>query len=357
MTNDSCILIVDDELGPREALRMILRDNYRVTVAASGKEALDCFAGKEYDLVILDIRMPDINGVDLLAEIKKKAPETEVVMITAYASVETATKALRYGALDYLIKPFDRASVLNVVEKGLSRRSNTRGMRDKLKELQLANKTLEKEVEYAYKNIQGHYSETVSSLVAAVDAKDAYTKGHQERIARFAQLIGQKIGCSAEETELIKQAAILHDIGKIGVPEAILMKQDALTDEEYEIIKKHPVIGAKILSPVQFLKEVVPLVFFHHERFDGTGYPRGLKGSQIPLSARVICIADAVDAMLSQRPYSRAKTVEKVKEELLRCSGTQFDPQLVDVIIKNDLLSVYLLLVETHEASSSSSDG
>ncbi len=339
--NNPHILIVDDELGPREALRMILRDDYQIAVAASGKEALNCFEKMEYDLVILDIRMPDCNGVDLLAQVKKKAPDTEVVMITAYASVETAMKALRHGALDYLIKPFDRASVQDAVEKGLIRRHNNRVIKSNLKELQLANKTLEAEVEFAYKNIQSHYSETVSSLVAAVDAKDAYTKGHQERIAKLACLIGQTIGYSAEQLDLIQQAAILHDLGKIGVPEAILMKQDILTEEEFEIIKKHPVIGAEILSPVQFLKEVVPLVLYHHEKFDGTGYPEGLKGSQIPLSARIICIADAVDAMLSNRPYSYAKTVEKVKEELLQCSETHFDPQLVDAILKNDLLAIY----------------
>ncbi len=346
MTNNPQILIVDDELGPREALRMILRDNYQVAVAASGKEALDCFEKKEYDLIILDIRMPDFNGVDLLAKMKQKAPDTEVVMITAYASVETATKALRYGALDYLIKPFDRAAVQDVVEKGLMRRHNNRDIKSKLKELQLANKTLEEEVEFAYKNIQNHYSETVSSLVAAVDAKDAYTKGHQERIAKLAQLIGQKVGCSAEEVELIKQAAILHDLGKIGVPEAILMKRDKLSEAEFKIIKKHPVIGAEILSPVKFLKEVVPLVLYHHERFDGTGYPEGLKGLQIPLSARVICIADAVDAMLSNRPYSQAKTADEVKKELRKCSESHFDPRLVDAILKNNLIDIYVLLVK-----------
>ena len=351
MTNNSHILIVDDELGPREALRMILRDDYQVAVAASGKEALDFFDKMEYDLIILDIRMPDFNGVDLLAVMKKKAPDTEVVMITAYASVETATKALRYGALDYLIKPFDRSAVQDVVEKGLMRRHNNRGIKSKLKELQLANKTLEEEVEFAYKNIQNHYSETVSSLVAAVDAKDAYTKGHQERIAKLALLIGQKVGCTEEELGLIKQAAILHDLGKIGVPEAILMKKDRLTDLEFEIIKKHPVIGAEILSPVQFLKNVIPLVLYHHEKFDGTGYPEGLKGFQIPLSARVICIADAVDAMLSNRPYSRAKTVEAVKEELLQCSMTHFDPQLVNTVLKNNLLDVYMLLIKEDQYS------
>ena len=346
MKNNSNILIVDDELGPREALRMILRDDYQVAVAASGKEALDFFGKKEYDLIIMDIMMPDYNGVELLAEMKKKAPDTEVVMITAYASVETATKALRYGALDYLIKPFDRSAVQDVVQKGLLRRHNNRGIKSKLHELQLTNKTLEEEVEFAYKNIQSHYSETVSSLVAAVDAKDAYTKGHQERIAKLAQLIGANAGCSAEELELIKQAAILHDIGKIGVPEAILMKKDKLTDEEFEIIKKHPIIGAEIISPVQFLKKVVPLVLYHHEKFDGTGYPEGLKGLQIPLSARVICIADAVDAMLSNRPYSQAKSVALVKEELSRCSQTHFDPQLVETVIKNNLIDIYVLLVK-----------
>lgn len=350
MAHDANILIVDDELGPRESLRMILRDDYQVAVVASGKDALASFEKTEYDLVILDIRMPDMNGVDLLAEIKKKAPETEVIMITAYASVETATKALRYGALDYLIKPFNRAAVQEVVAKGLIRRDNNRGIKSKLKELQLANKTLEDEVEYIYKNIQSHYAETISSLVAAVDAKDAYTKGHQERISKLSLIIGQHVGCSEDELGLIRQAAILHDIGKIGVPESILMKEDVLTDQEYDIIKKHPLIGAEILSPVQFLKGVVPLVLYHHEKFDGTGYPMGLKGSQIPLSARVICIADAVDAMLSNRPYSHAKTVEKVKEELLRCSETQFDPQIVDTILKNDLLAVYLLLVEEQQS-------
>ena len=341
MGNDRSILIVDDELGPREALRMILRDHYQVSVAASGKEALDCFTRSEYDLVILDIRMPDINGVDLLADLKKIAPDTEVVMITAYASVETATKAMRYGAFDYLIKPFDRSSVYNAVEKGLVRRDNNRLVKSKMKELQLANKTLEAEVEYAYKNIQSHYAETVSSLVAAVDAKDAYTKGHQERIARLAQLIGEAMGLPAGELDLIRQAAILHDIGKIGVPESILMKRNALTEEEYEIIKKHPVIGAEILSPVQFLKEVVPLVLYHHERFDGLGYPEGLKGTQIPLCARVICVADAIDAMLSDRPYSDKKTLEMIKEELVRHADTQFDPQIVEVILKKDLLAAY----------------
>jgi putative nucleotidyltransferase with HDIG domain len=333
------ILVVDDELGPREALRMILRDEYEVVTADNGKQALDYLDVSEFDLVILDIRMPDINGIELLAEVKKKAPETEVVMITAYASVDTATNALRNGALDYLIKPFDCSSVKEVVEKGLSRRTTSTAIRNRLNELQVVNDSLKEEIERAYNNIQKHYLETVRSLVAAIDAKDSYTKGHQERVAMFTMILGEEMGLSAMEMDLLQQAAILHDIGKIGVPEHILRKPSTLTFEEFKVIKQHPVIGAEIISPVEFLKEAVPIVLHHHEKFDGTGYPEGIKGLQIPCSARIIAVADAIDAMLSQRPYAPAKTVEQVREQLRLCSGTQFDPKIAETALKIDLPS------------------
>lgn len=339
LTERSKILVVDDELGPREALRMILQDDYEVSTASSGDQALEFLSRLEYDLVILDIRMPDMNGIDLLAEVKKIVPDTEVVMITAYASVDTATNALRYGALDYLIKPFDRKSVIDVVQKGLSRRANSRTVKNRLQELQLANKALVDEIERASRNIQRHFLETVSSLVAAVDAKDSYTKSHQKRVVMFALLLGAELGLSVRQMGLLQQAAILHDIGKIGVPESILRKEQPLTVEEFNIIKQHPVIGAEIISPVQFLKEAVPMVLHHHERFDGTGYPDGIKGLAIPLGARLIAVADAIDAMLSDRPYAVAKTIAEVREQLRIYSGTQFDPQLVEIALRLDLPS------------------
>ncbi|MEW6540034.1 MAG: HD domain-containing phosphohydrolase [Bacillota bacterium] len=339
MAKPSKILVVDDELGPREALRLILQDHYEIATAQNGHQALDHLSDREFDLVIMDIRMPGINGIDLLAEAKKKAPDTEVVMITAYASVETAASALRHGALDYLIKPFDRKSVMEVVQKGLSRRAESRKIKGRLEELQLANQALRHEIERASINIQRHYLETVRSLVAAIDAKDSYTKSHQERVVMFAMLLGAELGLSAREIGLIQQAAVLHDIGKIGVPEQILLKKEFLTIEEYDIIKQHPVIGAEIISPVQFLSEVVPIVLHHHERFDGNGYPDGLKGLVIPVGARILAVADAVDAMLSERPYAPAKSVAKVQEQLRLCSGTQFDPQLVKIALKIDLPS------------------
>ncbi|MEW6457968.1 HD-GYP domain-containing protein [Candidatus Desulforudis audaxviator] len=318
---------------------MILQDHYEISTAQNGHQALDYLSKNEFDLVILDIRMPDVNGIDLLAEVKKKVPETEVVMITAYASVDTAASALRLGALDYLIKPFDRKAVMEVVEKGLSRRAESRKIRSRLDELQLANKTLRREIEKAFVNIQRHYLETVRSLVAAIDAKDSYTKSHQERVVMFAMLLGAELGLSAGEIDVLRQAAVLHDIGKIGVPEQILRKPEHLISEEFDIIRQHPVIGAEIISPVRFLSEVVQIVLHHHERFDGTGYPDGLKGAEIPLGARILAVADAVDAMLSDRPYARARTVAEVREELRRCSGTQFDPQLVKIALKIDLPS------------------
>jgi len=340
LTHVPKILVVDDELGPREALRMILRDDYDVVTADNGYQAMDYLVDSDYDLVILDIRMPDMNGIELLAEVKKKAPETEVVMITAYASVDTATNALRNGALDYLIKPFDISAVKEVVEKGLSKRTSSTAIKNRLSELQVVNDSLKDKIELAYNNIQKHYLETVSSLVAAIDAKDSYTKGHQERVAVFTMILGKEMGLSAEEIDLLKQAAILHDIGKIGVPEHILRKPGSLTNEEFEAIKQHPVIGAQILSPVEFLKEAVPIVRHHHEKYDGTGYPDGIKGMQIPKSARIIAVADSVDAMLSERPYTPAKTVEQVREQLRICSGTQFDPKIAEAALKIDLPSM-----------------
>ncbi len=341
ITNKSKILVVDDELGPRESLRMILKDEYEVITAANGSQALEHLEDSEFALIILDIRMPGISGIELLKKVKEKAPSTEVVMITAYASVDTATKALRLGALDYLIKPFDQAAVLDVVQKGISRRNESRSIKKRLSDLQLANKSLEAQVEESYNNIQKHFEETINSLVAAVDAKDSYTKGHQERVAELVYMIGEIMGMDEEDLVVLQKAATLHDIGKIGVDESVLRKPGNLCREEYDMVKKHPVIGAEILSPVKFLGEVIPLVLHHHEYYDGSGYPLGLKGEEIPLGARIIAVADAVDAMLRERPYAPRKTVFETCEELRRVSGTQLDPKMVEAVLDRNLVQIY----------------
>lgn len=335
------VLVVDDELGPRESLRMILKDDYQVAVAENGNQAIDCLNQSEFDLIILDIRMPDINGIDLLKKVKEIAPATEAIMITAYASVETATEALRYGAIDYLIKPFELSSVRKVVGKGIAKRNESRSIKKKISDLQLANKSLEDQIESTYNRIQKHYQETIDSLVAAVDAKDSYTKGHQERVAGLVRIIGKNLNISEDDLVAIHQAALLHDIGKIGVSENILVKDGGLSDAEYDMVKKHSIIGAEILSPVKLLKEVIPLVLHHHERYDGSGYPDGLSGDEIPLGARIIAVADAIDAMSWDRPYAEAKSTAAVKEELVRVSGLQLDPEIVDVVVKKNILITY----------------
>ncbi len=338
MTEKTKILIVDDELGPRESLRMILRDNYETTVATNGQEAIHYLNEIDFDLAILDIRMPDISGIDLLRVVKEKAPETEVVMITAYASIDTATKALRAGALDYLIKPFDLASVREIVNKGITKRNNARLVEKRINDLQQVNKTLESEIASTYDSINSYYEETITSLVAAVDAKDSYTKGHQERVARLVVTIGEHVNLKADEITTLQQAAMLHDIGKIGVPEYILRKNGELSSAEYDLIKKHPIIGAEIISPVKFLKEAVPLILHHHERYDGSGYPKGLAEEDIPMGARIIAVADSIDAMLWDRPYASSKSLSDVQYELKRVSGSQLDPTLVQAALEDELI-------------------
>jgi len=337
VNKESRVLVVDDELGPRESLRMILMDEFDVVTAESAAQALEKIASHDFDVAILDIRMPDMNGIELLEKLKHDSPETEVVMITAYASVDTAASAMRYGAMDYIVKPFESVEIREAVKKGLLRRRDARFIREKVNELQLANEALEQEVSKAYQNIQRHYQETISSLIAAIDAKDSYTKGHQERAAEKAMILGKKMKLLDQELELLRQATLLHDIGKIGIPENVLMKPGPLSEEEKCLIKQHPVIGATIISPVESLHEAVSLVLHHHERVDGKGYPSGLKGSEIPMVARVISVVDAIDAMSTHRPYASAKDNYKVRKELMAGSGTQFDSQVVEAALETIL--------------------
>ena len=224
------------------------------------------------------------------------------------------------------------------MKKGLHKRFETREASKKIDELKLAKVALEEEIKITYSSIQSHYRETIESLVAAVDAKDSYTKGHQERVASLVEQIGLNMNIPLDQLEPIRQAATLHDIGKIGVEESILRKSSSLNDGEYEMVKKHSVIGADILSPATFLKEIIPLILYHHERYDGLGYPEGIVGKNIPLGARIIAVADAIDAMLWERPYAASRSIPEVEEELQSVTGTQLDPDIVRVVIGSKML-------------------
>lgn len=346
MEGKSSILVVDDEKGPREALRMILKNRYEVVTAENAIRALEFIKETTFDVAIVDIKMAGMDGLQLLRQIKEIKPEIEVILMTAYASLETARGALQYGALDYLIKPFDHKDVITTVEKGILKRGEYLKTRLEIRKLQIATNELTKEIETAKHNIENHYKSTVAALLAAIDAKDQYTRGHSERVSKFSAFLAERIGIPDEKILALEQAALIHDIGKIGIEGNILRKQGSLDRYELEEIKKHPIIGSKIISSVEFLHEMTDVVLYHHERFDGTGFPEGLRGTDIPLCSRLVSIADAVDAMLCNRPYRSALAMDHVRREISSMSGRQFDPEIVSVVLTGGVLECYLSLFD-----------
>jgi HD-GYP domain-containing protein (c-di-GMP phosphodiesterase class II) len=262
--------------------------------------------------------------------------DLEVVMITAYATVNTAREAIRHGALDYLIKPFNKSDVEKVVEKGITRRLERQWSRDRMQELQLATHNLSQQVERARTDIQKHYDGTVKALIAAIDAVDHYTRGHSERVSNFSVLLAEEVRFPSHQIVLLQQAALVHDIGKIGIESRVLRKQGNLDCQELNELKRHPLLGAEIVGPVPFMAEMVPVILHHHERYDGKGFPQGLRGEDIPLGARIVAVADAVDAMLSDRPYRNALSPQQVKIELEKEAGTQFDPHITSALIRSE---------------------
>jgi putative nucleotidyltransferase with HDIG domain len=332
--NREKILIIDDELAPRESIRMVLKDLYAVSTAAGAHEGLDIMIKNPVDLVVMDIRMPRMDGITALQEIKKKHPDTEVVLLTAYASLETARDAIRFGAFDYLIKPFDKDDVLLIVEKGLKKRRANTGLKMERDILLDRASYLEDQVSKARNNIMTCYEGTVNALILTIDAKDHYTYNHSNRVSQLSSQLARELRVPDKIIKEIENAASIHDIGKIGIEEHILKKNGKLTPDEYTEMKKHPVIGVRIVQSVPFLEDAIPVIHHHHERYDGNGYPEGLKGEQIPLSSRIVMVADAVDAMMRARPYREALTIDNVMSELRDNAETQFDPEVVDIILK-----------------------
>lgn len=320
-TRKATVLVVDDEHGIREALRMLLKDAYTVLLANSGRAAIQMLGENKdsIDLIFSDIKMPELDGIGFLRQAKAAHPQIEIVMVTAYPSMETALAALRHGAFDYIVKPFDRKEILSAVERGLDRRRSFLANRQILEDLR--------------EGMARNYIGTTEALIQTIDAKDSYTRGHSERVAKLVGLLGQMLGLPDSQRNILTLLSRLHDIGKIGVSEPILRKPAPLTPDEWAQMKQHPAIGFHILQPVEFLREELPVVLHHHERFDGRGYPHGLKGKDIPLGARMIAVFDAYDAMISERAYMPRKTPERAVQELRTFAGTQFDPDLVEPAI------------------------
>ncbi|KPJ63145.1 MAG: hypothetical protein AMS15_01480 [Planctomycetes bacterium DG_23] len=314
------LLVVDDEIGARESLKLILKDTYDVLTAESAQEGLRKMRGEDVDLILTDIRMPGISGLEFLKLVKTWYPGVEVILVTAYPDSKTTLKALKEGALDYIIKPFNQWEVIGAVKKAIDKRDQVIHTARTLELLKAA--------------IQENYETTTKALIAAIDAKDSYTGGHSQRVSKLYTIVAKNLNLSPEDVNLYSHAGYLHDIGKIGVSERVLLKPGPLTKAEWLEVQQHPVIGSRIIEPVKFLRKALRIVLHHHERFDGSGYPNGLKKYEIPLEARLLSIFDAYDAMTSARPYRGAYDHKKALEIISSEAGRQFDPELVPVTVE-----------------------
>lgn len=322
------ILLVDDEEMIRRLLSQKLSaEGYRCEQAANAEQALEKLKGDSIELVILDIKMPGKSGVEFLPEIKAKYPDTAVIMATAISDASTAINCMKAGAYDYVTKPFNLDEVSFSVRRALEKRR-----------LELENRDyqqhLEQKVEEQSQKIRASFFNAVTALAYALEAKDVYTSGHSQRVTEISVAIAERLELPEESIEKIRLAGLVHDIGKIGVREVVLNKPGSLTDEEFEHVRLHSETGERILKPIVDDEEILKAVRHHHERYDGTGYPDGLKGEQVPRLARIIAVADTFDAMTSERPYRKALTKEVACAEVERCRGTQFDPQAADAFLE-----------------------
>jgi putative nucleotidyltransferase with HDIG domain len=339
------ILVVDDELQVREIIsRYLISQDYECATACDGNDALSKIDAEQFDLVLLDIKMPGKSGIEILRELQVKYPDTATIMVTAIADIDMGIESMRNGAYDYLIKPIDFNMLALSIERALGRRR-----------LILENKEyrshLEKKIKEQTDKIQQSFIGAIHALVQALEAKDAYSKGHSELVAEIAVATAKELGMPEEKIEKIRLAALLHDIGQIGVSESVLHKRNNLTAEEYENMKSHCMLGKQILQPIIKDDEILDIIVHHHERYDGTGYPEGLSAAQLSKEAMVLATAEAYATKLSQdamassaadtraamhleHPHRQALSLQTIKAEFENEREKQFDPLVVDALFK-----------------------
>lgn len=328
-TSRQCVLVVDDDnMNLRFAQRM-LGSYYDVSCVSSGKAALEYLKTSTPALALLGLHMPEMNGFQLLEQIRllPDGDKLPVVFLTADNDRETEIQVFKAGALDYIQKPF----VADVLLHRLNRILDLKRLQDSLQE-EVEKRTAE--LSDSRRKVANLSLQVVTTLASTIDAKDKYTNGHSRRVAKYSRELGRRMGKTPSELEEIYFIAMLHDIGKIGIPDAIINKTSRLTDSEYGVIKAHPSIGAEILKNISEMPNMEIGAHWHHERYDGTGYPDGLKGDAIPEIARIIAVADAYDAMTSRRSYRSALPQAVVRAEIERGRGLQFDPQIADLMLE-----------------------
>jgi putative nucleotidyltransferase with HDIG domain len=328
------ILVVDDEEAIREVVSTMLESKgYHCTAVSNGRAAQDQVKRTTPDLVLSDMIMPEMDGIKLLDWLRQYDPEVPVIMVTAIHDISTALEAIRRGAYDYILKPFEKDQLFLGVGRALQHRRLVMENRTYQRNLEQLVEERTAQLTGALAQLEQSYDDTLEALGSALDLKDAETEGHCQRVTAFCISIAKAMPVPDHYLPVLARAAFLHDIGKMAIPDGILRKPGPLTDEEKQIMRKHCEIGYNMLIRIPFLRAAAEIVLAHQEFYDGSGYPRALKAEQIPLGARIFTIADSLDAMISDRPYRKALPLSHAREEIRRCSGTQFDPKVVDVFL------------------------
>jgi putative nucleotidyltransferase with HDIG domain len=329
------ILAVDDEPHVRSMIGATLeRQGFDVQLAASGREAMEILERGTFDLVLTDIVMQDGNGIALLDRIHGQQPQLPVVMVTAIHDISVAIDSMRRGAYDYLLKPFEREHLVSTVKRALDHRQALQDSHNYQQNLEQVVTARTEMLRQAMENLEHSYDVTLEALGDALDLRDSETEGHSKRVTAYTIALARAMGISPSQIKIIARGAFLHDIGKMAIPDDILRKPGKLTEEEQVVMREHCSRGYHMLRKIPFLSEAAEIVFSHQEHFDGSGYPSGLSGGEIPIGSRIFAIADTLDAITSDRTYRKARSFDAAREEILKHSGTQFDPNVVEVFLK-----------------------
>jgi putative nucleotidyltransferase with HDIG domain len=323
------ILIIDDQPEIRDLLRNLLSKEHECTLASSAEKALALLSEGQFHLIISDITMSGMSGLEMIPYVSKISPDTVVVVLSGLHDIESAIEALKVGAFDYITKPFNLRQVESSIKRALEHQELLVAKRCNDEHLLKLVEVRTAELHQALNSIEESYRATLKALAAALEARDHETYGHSQRVINFSLYLGQELGLDQSQMTSLEFGALLHDIGKIGVPDAILHKPAKLTEEEWVKMREHPLQGQQILRGIKFLEGASYVVAQHHEKWDGTGYPQGLKGERIDLMARIFAVADAFDAITSDRVYRAGRSYEVAAAELDKYAGCQFDPQVV----------------------------
>jgi cyclic di-GMP phosphodiesterase len=328
------VLVVDDEAAVRTLLsaRLVL-EGHECAVAADAREAEQQIAASEFHVVLCDLRMPGKSGLELMKEIRSKHPHLEFVICTGEDDVRTGIESMKLGAADYLVKPLQLDVMVTSVERAFEKRRLEIELDRHRNHLEEIVEQRTRQLQVALRRIEHTYDETLAALGGALELRDIETQGHSRRVTHYCLEMARSLHCSQDELRTIARGSFLHDIGKIGIADAILLKPDRLSEEEMAVMQTHARIGYELVCRIAFLTPAAQIVLTHQEKWDGTGYPQGLRGAEIPLGARIFSVADTLDAMTSDRPYRAALPFGAAREEITREAGRQFDPDIVRVFL------------------------